>query len=361
MNAVYTLVHRALPLAGVAGLTLALSACGHGDGYYDYGGGGSTAGTSYAIRDGNVGNIAAMATDTLLALGGPVRSLIDPYLPPLAQRPRQGLVPTLLDLSEQYMAVRTPVSSTTAGGLQVVSTAMTCSTGTGNIRSEFRSASAVTAGDSFTVTAQNCVNNGMQYNGTVSYVASVAGSGLPATSSLWSGTWTVSLSGWSQYDLINPPIGMRAQGSATLKAQRFAAGDAEATLTTVQAGSQTYGLNLSIVENSAIASQRDLSGVVGWRELSGSTYTSLDLTVAESFFVAQGLAALKVRTSGETLSVAGALPTGIWYAVASDNSIAYVTSRSTTPTQLLIEYGSALGRPVDASFASTWAELRNYL
>jgi hypothetical protein len=344
-------------LIGLIGLSVALGGCGVsvglGDGYSSIGQ------SSSDIREANIGDVAAVATDTLLALGGPVRSLIDSNLPPALQRPRQGLMPNLLDLSEQYMSVRAPVTGSAPSGQQVMSGVLACVSGTGTVRAEFVNAALITLGDTLSISAQDCVLNGQRYNGTVSWRALAAGSGMPGVSSAWSARWSIVLGAWSQYDFIAPPIGLRAQGTIELKAQRFAAGDAQVQLTTLQTGGQIYGLNLTLLEGSQLVSERDISGVSGWRELAGTSYTSLDLALTESFQASQGLRSIKVRTSGETVSTAGALPTGLWYAVAPDNSVGYVNGK--TANELLVQYSNSFGGSIIGSFLSTWPELRRYL
>jgi hypothetical protein len=344
--------------ASALALSLALGGCGVsvgvGGGYYS-GGGGSVA----DIREANIGDVAAVATDTLLAFGGPVRSLIDSNLPPLVQRPRQGLMPNVLDLTEQFMSVRAPVTGNTPAGQQVMSAVLACSTGTGSVRAEFSNAALVSAGDTLSISTQDCVMNGQRYNGGLSWRALAAGTGMPGVSSAWSARWSMAFSGWSQYDFIAPPIGLRAQGTIEFKAQRFGAGDAEVQLTTLQTGGQLYGLNLTLLEGAKLVSERDIAGVTGWRELAGSSYTSMDVTLTESFQASQGLSSIKVRTSGETVSTAGALPTGLWYAVAPDNSVGYVNAKS--PTELLVQFSNSFGGSLIGSFLSTWPELRRYL
>lgn len=334
---------------------LSLSACGAGVSYYT--GSGPQPGK---IQDGTVGNVVAVATDTLLSLGGPVRTLIDANLPPAAQRPRQGLVPTLLDLHDTYAGLRLPVTGSN-GARSVVSGPLSCQSGSGSYQAEFLNAASISVGDRLVITAQDCIANNQRLNGSFTSVASVAGPAASSPGSAWSATWQVGLSAWTQYDLIAPPIGMRAHGSAEFRVARASGSDAEARLTVAQAGSGVSGLNIAIIENNAVASERDLFGVTGWRQIAGSSYTSLDLTVAERFFLSQGFGNLSVRTSGETLSQSGALPTGLWYAVADDGSVAYATARASAPTQLLIEYAASLGGTVIRSFLSSWAELRNYL
>jgi hypothetical protein len=344
--------------ASAIGLSLALGGCGVSVGLGDDGysrGGGSNA----DIREANIGDVAAVATDTLLALGGPVRSLIDANLPPAVQRPRQGLMPNLLDLGEQFMSVRAPVTGSTPAGQQVMSGILACSSGSGTVRAEFLNAALIGVGDTLSISTQDCVMNGQRYNGAVSWRALTAGTGMPGVSSAWSARWSIALSGWSQYDFIAPPIGLRAQGAIEFKAQRFAAGDAEVQLTTLQTGGQVYGLNLTLLEGSKLVSERDLSGVSGWRELAGSTYTSLDLALTESFQASQGLGSIKVRTSGETVSTAGGLPTGLWYALAPDNSVGYVNGK--TPTELLVQHANVFGGSIIGSFLTSWPELRRYL
>ncbi len=339
-------------------LSLALGGCGASVGIgggYSSGGGGSVA----DIREANVGDVAAVATDTLLAFGGPVRSLIDPNLPPTAQRPRQGLMPNVLDLSEQFMSVRAPVTGTTPGGQQVMSAVLACSAGTGSIRAEFSNAALVSVGDTLSIATQDCVMNGQRYSGGLSWRALAAGVGMPGISSAWSARWSMAFSGWSQYDFIAPPIGLRAQGTIEFKAQRFAPGDAEVQLTTLQTSGQLYGLNLTLLEGTKLVSERDIAGVTGWRELAGSSYTSLDVALTENFQVSQGLSSIKVRTSGEASSTAGGLPTGLWYAVAPDSSVAYINSK--TATEILVQFSNSFGGSIVGSFLSTWPELRRYL
>ena len=342
--------------AGVIALGLALTGCGVSVGLGGYS---SSAGSNADIRDANVGDVAAVATDTLLAFGGPVRSLIDPNLPPAVQRPRQGLVPNLLDLTEQFMSVRAPVTGSTAAGLQVMSGVLACNSGTGTVRAEFSNAALVSLGDTLSLSTQDCVMNGQRYNGAVSWRALAAGTGMPGVSSAWNARWSMALSAWSQYDFIARPIGLRAQGTIELKAQRFAAGDAEVQLTTLQAGGQIYGLNLTLLEGALLVSERDIAGVTGWRELVGSSYTSLDVALTERFQASQGLASIRVRTSGEATSTAGALPTGLWYAVAPDNSVGYVNVK--TPSEIVVQHSYSFGSSILGSFSTTWAELRRYL
>lgn len=344
--------------ASALALSLALGGCGVSVGLgggNSSGGGGSVA----DIREANVGDVAAVATDTLLAFGGPVRSLIDSNLPSTAQRPRQGLMPNVLDLSEQFMSVRSPVTGTTPAGQQVMSGVLACSTGTGSVRAEFVNAALVSVGDTLSISTQDCVMNGQRYNGGLSWRALSAGVGMPGVSSAWSARWSMAFSGWSQYDFIAPPIGLRALGAIEFKAQRFAPGDAEVQLTTLQTSGQLYGLNLSLLEGTKLVSERDIAGVTGWRELAGSSYTSLDVALTENFQASQGLASIKVRTSGETVSAAGGLPTGLWYAVAPDNSVAYVNGK--TSTELLVQFSNSVGGSIIGSFLSTWPELRRYL
>ncbi len=339
-------------------LSLALGGCGVSAGLgggYSSGGGGSVA----DIREANVGDVAAVATDTLLAFGGPVRSLIDSNLPPIGQRPRQGLMPNVLDLSEQFMSVRAPVTGNTPAGQQVMSALLACGTGTGSVRAEFSNAALVSVGDTLSISTQDCVMNGQRYHGGISWRALSAGVGMPGVSGAWSARWSMAFSGWSQYDFIAPPIGLRAQGTIEFKAQRFAPGDAEVQLTTLQSSGQLYGLHLSLLEGTKLVSERDVAGVTGWRELAGSSYTSLDVAFTENFQASQGLTAIKLRTSGETVSTAGGLPTGLWYAVAPDNSVAYVDSK--TPSELLVQFSNSVGGNIIGSFLSTWPELRRYL
>jgi hypothetical protein len=344
------------PLGALA-CTLALGGCGVsvglGGGYFS--GGGSNA----DIREANISDVAAVATDTLLAFGGPVRSLIDSNVPAASLRPRQGLMPNLLDLTEQYVSVRTPVTGSAPGGLQVMSGVLACSSGTGSVRAEFANAAVINIGDTLSISTQDCVLNGLRYNGAVSWRALAVGTGMPGISSAWSARWSMALSAWSQYDLIAPPIGLRSQGTIELKAQRFALGDAEVQLTTLQAAGQVYGLNLTLLEGAKLVSERDVSGVTGWRELAGSTYTSLDVALIESFQASQGLGSIKVRTSGEAVSTAGGLPTGLWYSVAPDNSVGYVNSK--TPAELLVQYSNSFGASILGSFRTTWPELRTFL
>lgn len=347
--------------ASALALALVLGGCGASVGIGGgIGGGNSGGGGSVAdVREANVGDVAAVATDTLLAFGGPVRSLIDANLPPSAQRPRQGLMPNVLDLTEQFMSVRAPVTGVTATGQQVMSGVLACTSGTGSVRAEFISAALISLGDTLSISTQDCVMNGQRYSGSLSWRALGAGLGMPGVSSTWSARWSMAFSGWSQYDFIAPPIGLRAQGTVELKAQRFAPGDAEVQLTTRQANGQLYGLNLTLLEGTKLVSERDIVGVTGWRELAGSSYTSLDIVLTENFQASQGLSSIKVRTSGEASSTAGGLPTGLWYAVAPDNSVAYVNSK--TPTELLVQFSNSFGGNIVGSFLTTWPELRRYL
>ena len=342
--------------AGMIALGLALTGCGVSVGLGGYS---SSGGSNADIREANVGDVAAVATDTLLAFGGPVRSLIDPNLPPAVQRPRQGLMPNLLDLTEQFMSVRAPVTGSTAAGLQVMSGVLACASGTGAVRAEFSNAALVSLGDTLSLSTQDCVMNGQRYNGAVSWRALAVGTGMPGVSSAWNARWSMALSAWSQYDFIAPPIGLRSQGTIELKAQRFAAGDAEVQLTTLQTGGQVYGLNLTLLEGAKLVSDRDLAGVTGWRELAGSSYTSLDIALKESFQASQGLGSIKVRTSGETTSTGGGLPTGLWYAVAPDNSVAYVNGKTTT--EILVQFANSFGGNILGGFLVNWSELRRYL
>jgi hypothetical protein len=349
---------RMLGVGASVFLALGLTGCGVGVGLGGYLGGYSDP-VLHDIRESNAGDVAAVATDTLLALGGPVRSLIDANLPPVAQRPRQGLIPNVLDLTEQWMPVRAPVTGSNGAGQQVMSAVLACSSGSGSVRSEFVNAALISVGDTLTVTTQDCVMNGQRYSGSLFWRALAAGTGMPGVSSAWNGRWSLSMSGWSQYDFIAPPIGLRAEGNVEFQALRRAAGDAEAKLTTLQSGGQVYGMNLSLFEGTKLVSNRDLAGVAGWREQGSSGFTSLDLTLAESFQVSNGLASIQVRTSAESISAGGALPSGTWYAVGPDNSVVYVVANPAGA--LLVQYASSFGGALSGSFNLTWAELRRYL
>ena len=344
-----------LLLTGVA--VLGLAGCGASIGYGDYFDSPSTK----DVRDGTVGDIAAVATDTLLALGGPSRTLIDQTLVPVTQRPREGLAPVMLDLAEQYMSVRAPVSGSNGAGQQVFTGTLACSSGTGSLRNEFLSPAVVNVGDTLTITTQNCVLSGQSYSGIVVLKALSAASGMPGVSPVWNGRWSAGFTAWTQSDLLTPPIGSRAQGAAELQMQRIAIGHAEVSLRTVETAGQLYGLSLALIENGKSISDRGLSGVAGWRELAGNSYTSLDFTVSEAFFAAQGLPFVKVRTSAETVSLAGALPSGTWYALAPDNSVAYITERNGSTGPLLVDYAQNFGGALEASFETSWKELSNYI
>jgi hypothetical protein len=217
--------------------------------------------------------------------------------------------------------------------------------GTASGTVSYASASTMTAGDTISLTGNNCVMSGMKLNGTIN-IAVTAASGTPSISSAWSATLALTMTKFS----------VDTGGEVNT-------GTGDVTVTYNQTGLNTAtfsanGKSLQVQTTKGTSTtDRTLTGYSysGSRDSSG-TYTYRSNFTLNGNFAKLGNATYDVKTTTDFKQKLGSFPTaGVLVVTAADKSSLTLTVVNSTTVKLDVDKNG--DGTIDDSTTTTWTEL----
>ena len=325
--------------------TVILAACG--------GGGGGDSFPEYAstITSSNARDVAAQGYSSFEALNDQSSSGGNMILS--AQVDGQSTKPGLLDTSLNLLYRGLPSQTLANLAADIAATGTDTETfgcsggGTITYRIDFSNPNQLSDGDRLTITANNCIENGVALNGKVAYTFSDM-NGTIGSSSAWSATLALQ---YSNFSVAYDGEAVRTNGDLTMTYSQDGFG-------TESANVRGSSLQVTVLENNTVVVDRHLKSYALSEEVNGSNTTySADYTLSGNF-PEIGNATYTVDTVTPFQAVVGSRPsTGVLTVTATDGTSLRLTALDTVNVRLEIDTNGdgAINETID----TTWADLES--
>lgn len=213
----------------------------------------------------------------------------------------------------------------------------------------FSDPNRVSNGDRLTMTANNCIENGVSLNGKISYLFGNV-SGAIGSDMAWSATLGLT---HSNFSVASNADAVRINGDLTMAYVQFNTTTADFSVT-------GRSLQVTVIENSAVVIDQRLTAFDYTGAINGSNITySADYTLSGSF-PNLGKATYTIDTVTPFQMMVGSNPSaGVLTVTATDKTRLWLYAIDTTSVRLEIDNNG--DDIVDEVIATTWAELSNSL
>jgi hypothetical protein len=324
-----------------------LAACGGG------GGGGDAAPARFAssINSNNAMEVAAHGYSSFEALNDQTSSGSSMIAGMQAdeQRGDRGVLGGSLNLLYKGLDSQ-PLGSLAAdmAAADTVSDTLPCPNGGTVSRTlDFSDPNRVSNGDRMTITANNCNDEGVTFNGTVTYTFNNL-SGTIGSNSAWSATLALT---YSNFSIAYNGDAIRTNGDLTLAYSQNGYGMANAS-------ASGNSLQLTLLENNVVVVDRRLEAYDYSGELNGSSITYAANYTVSGNFPKLGNATYTVATITPFQMTLGYPPSaGVLTVTATDNTSLRLTAIDTVNVRLEIDQNG--DSVTDEVINTTWSDLEN--
>ncbi|WP_233800700.1 hypothetical protein [Paraburkholderia sp. HP33-1] len=261
------------------------------------------------------------------------------------ETPTAGLISA--SLSQLYKGLGVQPVNNLVAGVTTGSSASCASGGTISVSVTEATPGIVSNGDSMTITATNCSENGEVINGQLAYGFSNI-SGTIGSSTAWSATLTLN---YTNLTLQSGGVTIGANGDMSLGYNQTDSQDA----TAVVSGSS---LQMNLTQSGGTVISRTLTAYSFNGSISGSTNTSSANFTLTGSSPALGSVNYTVKTTTAFQAVSGANPSvGSMTVTAANNSTATLTAIDSTNVRIDIDSNG--DGVIDQTINTTWADLNS--